>query len=158
MRCVFNSRGNNRQNNNGKSGFCVNSAEIDELMPEASTTSAPPPRPPRDNWPVLRFPQWCARHRKPCVYPGLLFAVFSQLALRLARTSKQMQLRSSGHNFSCLYMNLKAEKLHKSHLGDESPPSSGERSAVVSPKKKRRRTDTGQVVKRLSVPKICFSL
>lgn len=51
-----------------------------------------------------------------------------------------MQFRSSGHNASCRYiLNLQVEKLHKSHLGDESPPSSGEQSAVVLPKKKKRR-------------------
>lgn len=53
---------------------------------------------------------------------GLLFAILIQLAFFLAPASKQMQFRSSGHNASCLYiLNLKVEKFHKSHLGDESP-------------------------------------
>lgn len=70
---------------------------------------------------------------------GLLFAILIQLVFSLAPASKQMQFRSSGHNASCLYiLNLKVEKFHKSHLGDESPLSSGEQSAVVLPKKEKR--------------------
>lgn len=115
-------------------------AELEKLISRPRRLTHQPPTPteknriigPRCVFSLARSPP------KPRVYRGLLFAALIQVALRLARTSKQMQFRSSGHNSSCLYMlNLQVEKLHKSHLGDESPASSGERSAVVPLKKEK---------------------